>query len=56
MHIAAIAGTSFGAFGEGYIRFSYANSIENIETALGRIRDHAETEGWEKLAAARAAE
>ena len=56
LHIAAIAGTSFGAFGEGYIRFSYANSIENIETALGRVRDHAETEGWEKLAAARAAE
>ena len=55
LHIAAIAGTSFGAFGEGYIRFSYANSIENIETALGSIRDHAESEGWAKLAAARAA-
>ena len=28
LHVAAIAGTSFGAYGEGYIRFSYANSIE----------------------------
>ena len=50
LHIAAIAGTSFGAYGEGYIRFSYANSIENIEKALGRIRDYAESEGWGSLA------
>ena len=49
LHIAAIAGTSFGAFGEGYIRFSYANSIENIEKALNRIRDYAGSEGWEKV-------
>jgi aspartate/methionine/tyrosine aminotransferase len=35
--VAAIAGTSFGALGEGYIRFSYANSTENIERALERI-------------------
>jgi len=37
--VAAIAGTSFGAYGEGYLRFSYANSVENIELALGRMRD-----------------
>jgi len=36
--VATIAGTSFGRFGEGYIRFSYANSTENIERALERIR------------------
>ncbi|MEQ9638625.1 MAG: pyridoxal phosphate-dependent aminotransferase [Alphaproteobacteria bacterium] len=36
--VAAIAGTSFGAMGEGYIRFSYANSIENIQEAMARIR------------------
>jgi aspartate/methionine/tyrosine aminotransferase len=36
--VAVLAGTSFGAFGEGYIRLSYANSIENIEKALDRIR------------------
>ena len=36
--IATVAGTSFGAFGEGFIRFSYANSVENIRRALDRIR------------------
>ncbi len=36
--VATVAGTSFGAFGEGYIRFSYANSVENIRTAIDRIR------------------
>jgi aspartate/methionine/tyrosine aminotransferase len=35
--VAVIAGTSFGAHGEGYLRFSYANSVENIERALDRI-------------------
>ena len=36
--VATIAGTSFGRYGEGYIRFSYANSTENIERAIERIR------------------
>ncbi|MBQ65592.1 MAG: aspartate aminotransferase [Marinovum sp.] len=36
--VAIIAGTSFGVHGEGFIRFSYANSIENIERAIDRIR------------------
>jgi aspartate/methionine/tyrosine aminotransferase len=36
-HVATLAGTSFGNKGEGYLRFSYANSIENIEAALDRI-------------------
>ncbi len=36
--VATIAGTSFGAWGEGYLRFSYANSKENILEAIGRIR------------------
>ncbi len=36
--IATIAGTSFGAWGEGYLRFSYANSVENIEEAIRRIK------------------
>ena len=35
--VATVAGTSFGHLGEGFIRFSYANSIENIERALDRI-------------------
>ena len=37
--VATIAGTSFGAWGEGYLRFSYANSIDNIREAIRRIRD-----------------
>ena len=36
--VAVIAGTSFGAYGEGYLRFSYANSTENIREAIRRIR------------------
>jgi aspartate aminotransferase len=35
--VAALSGTAFGNFGEGYLRFSVANSIENIEKALERI-------------------
>ncbi len=35
--VATVAGTSFGEFGEGYIRFSYANSVESIKTAIERI-------------------
>jgi aspartate/methionine/tyrosine aminotransferase len=37
--VATVSGTSFGSFGEGYIRFSYANSIENIREAMRRIRE-----------------
>jgi len=37
--VAVIAGTSFGAFGEGYLRFSYAASTEAIERAVDRIKD-----------------
>lgn len=37
--VSAISGTSFGALGEGYIRFSYANSLENITLAMERIRE-----------------
>ena len=40
--VATIAGTSFGRFGEGYLRLSYANSLENIRLALDRIRHHLE--------------
>ncbi|HYG99880.1 MAG TPA: pyridoxal phosphate-dependent aminotransferase [Terriglobales bacterium] len=35
--VAALSGTAFGAFGEGYLRFSVANSIENINKALDRV-------------------
>jgi len=35
--VAALSGTAFGNFGEGYLRFSVANSIENIEKAVERV-------------------
>jgi aspartate aminotransferase len=37
--VATIAGTSFGEFGEGYLRFSYANSREAIGEAIERVRN-----------------
>ncbi len=37
--VAALSGTAFGAYGEGYLRFSVANSLENLVTALLRIED-----------------
>ena len=36
--VAALAGTAFGPYGEGFVRFSYANSVENIKAALEAIR------------------
>jgi len=39
--VAALSGTAFGSFGEGYLRFSVANSIENIEKALERVENWA---------------
>ena len=35
--VACLSGTSFGSFGEGYLRFSIANSMENLNRALERI-------------------
>ena len=37
--VATLAGTSFGAYGKGYLRLSYANSLENIEKALSMIKE-----------------
>ena len=36
--VACLDGTAFGRFGDGYLRFSYANSMENLNEALARIR------------------
>jgi len=36
--VAALSGTAFGKYGEGYMRFSYANSVENIQRALDAVR------------------
>jgi len=35
--VATVSGTSFGVHGEGFIRFSYANSVDNIREAVQRI-------------------
>jgi len=36
--VASLSGSAFGQYGEGYLRFSYANSLENILEAIARIR------------------
>lgn len=38
--VASLNGGSFGSFGNGYLRFSYANSLENLMEAVERIRRH----------------
>jgi aspartate aminotransferase len=35
--VAALSGTAFGRYGEGYLRFSYANSVEAIQAALDAV-------------------
>ncbi len=37
--VASLPGVDFGKYGEGYMRFSYANSVENIRKALDRIKE-----------------
>ncbi|RLF53272.1 MAG: pyridoxal phosphate-dependent aminotransferase [Thermoplasmata archaeon] len=36
--VAALPGTAFGPYGEGYLRFSYATTLENIDEAVKRIK------------------
>jgi aspartate/methionine/tyrosine aminotransferase len=36
--VSLLAGTAFGKFGDGYLRISYANSLENLLEAIDRIR------------------
>lgn len=36
--VACLSGTAFGSYGDGYLRFSYAASLENIQEALSRIK------------------
>ncbi len=38
-HVAGLPGTAFGSYGEGYLRFSYAASRENLQLALDRIEE-----------------
>jgi aspartate/methionine/tyrosine aminotransferase len=41
--VAVLAGTAFGPVGEGHLRLSYANSLENLNLAVERIADWAKT-------------
>jgi aspartate/methionine/tyrosine aminotransferase len=41
--VALLSGTAFGANGEGYLRLSYANSYENLERALTRMKSTIES-------------
>jgi aspartate/methionine/tyrosine aminotransferase len=36
--VAALSGSAFGGFGDGYVRLSYANSVENLQKAIERLR------------------
>ena len=36
--VAVVPGTAFGQSGEGFIRISYAYSLDNLKTALERVR------------------
>lgn len=36
--VAALPGTAFGPYGEGYLRFSYATTLENIDAAIEKIK------------------
>jgi aspartate/methionine/tyrosine aminotransferase len=44
-HVGVTPGIDFGENGEGYIRFSYANSMENIAEGLNRIEQYLEKPG-----------
>lgn len=37
--VACLTGTSFGEYGEGYLRFSYATALDRIEAAMDRVRE-----------------
>jgi aspartate/methionine/tyrosine aminotransferase len=43
-HVGVTPGIDFGANGEGYLRFSYANSMENLKTGLDRVEGYLKTQ------------
>ncbi|MCJ7558576.1 MAG: pyridoxal phosphate-dependent aminotransferase, partial [Gammaproteobacteria bacterium] len=43
-YVGVTPGIDFGQNGEGYLRFSYANSLENIEEGLDRIEGYVSTQ------------
>ncbi|MGD9193730.1 MAG: pyridoxal phosphate-dependent aminotransferase, partial [Desulfobacterales bacterium] len=42
-HVGVAPGIDFGLNGEGYLRFSYANSLENIEEGMNRLETYLKT-------------
>ena len=40
--VAVVPGTAFGDCGEGFLRISYAYSLENLKVAIGRLADFVE--------------
>ena len=36
--VAVLSGSAFGGYGDGYVRLSYANSVENLQKAIERLR------------------
>lgn len=48
-HVGVTPGIDFGDGGEGFIRFSYANSQENIAEAMNRLERYVQSGTWEKL-------
>jgi len=49
--VSCLTGGCFGEYGEGYIRFSYANSLANLNEAINRIKKAAER--WQPAVVAR---
>jgi aspartate/methionine/tyrosine aminotransferase len=45
-HVGVTPGIDFGTNGEGYLRFSYANSLENIAAGLDRIDKYLQSRDW----------
>jgi len=45
-HVGVAPGIDFGSNGEGYLRFSYANSLENITAGLDRVEKYLRSRDW----------
>ena len=42
-HVGITPGVDFGTGGEGFVRFSYANSLENIKEGMNRLENYLKT-------------
>jgi len=36
--VSVLSGSAFGVYGDGYVRLSYANSVESLKKAIDRLR------------------